>query len=81
MTTMGSCTILMDMMLAVSTFAISRLQVTGVFCNTAIESAHSDRDIRAIEQLNKQTALVRSLKDLFQDPTNLEPRKICSQLQ
>jgi len=41
--------------------------VTGVFCNTAIESANSDRDIRAIEQLNKQTTLVKSLKELFQE--------------
>lgn len=50
----------------IAVFAVMNV-VTGVFCNTAIESANSDRDIRAIEQLNKQTTLVKSLKELFQE--------------
>ncbi|CAJ1347136.1 unnamed protein product [Effrenium voratum] len=50
----------------VTVFAVMNV-VTGVFCNTAIESANSDKDIAALTQLQKQSTLVRSLRRIFKD--------------
>lgn len=41
--------------------------VTGVFCNTAIESAHADKDVAAIKQIHKQAAQVQSLQNIFRE--------------
>mmetsp|Transcript_109916 Transcript_109916/g.262074 ORF Transcript_109916/g.262074 Transcript_109916/m.262074 type:complete len:199 (+) Transcript_109916:2-598(+) len=39
--------------------------VTGVFCNTAIESAHADKEVAAITQIRKQANQVQHLKSIF----------------
>lgn len=50
----------------ISVFAILNV-VTGVFCNTAIESAHADRDIAIMKQLVKKRNQVSALKEIFQE--------------
>mmetsp|Transcript_29087 Transcript_29087/g.68554 ORF Transcript_29087/g.68554 Transcript_29087/m.68554 type:complete len:628 (+) Transcript_29087:36-1919(+) len=41
--------------------------VTGVFCNTAIESAAADKDIAVMKQMRKQAAQVQVLRHVFQE--------------
>ena len=50
----------------ISVFTILNV-VTGVFCNTAIESAHADRDIAIMKQLLKKQKQVNALKEIFQE--------------
>ncbi|CAE7624468.1 Scn11a [Symbiodinium pilosum] len=44
--------------------------VTGVFCNTAIESAAADKDIAVMKQMRKQAAQVQVLKHVFNEINN-----------
>jgi len=41
--------------------------VTGVFCNTAIESAAADKDIAVMKQMNKHAAQVQVLRHVFKE--------------
>lgn len=41
--------------------------VTGVFCNTAIESAAADKDIAVMKQMRKHAAQVQVLKHVFRE--------------
>lgn len=41
--------------------------VTGVFCNTAIESAAADKDIAVMKQMRKHAAQVQVLKNVFRE--------------
>ncbi|CAK9086009.1 Cation channel sperm-associated protein 1 (CatSper1) [Durusdinium trenchii] len=52
--------------IVISVFTILNV-VTGVFCNTAIESAHADRDIAIMKQLLKQKKQVASLREVFKE--------------
>mmetsp|Transcript_50037 Transcript_50037/g.119525 ORF Transcript_50037/g.119525 Transcript_50037/m.119525 type:complete len:626 (-) Transcript_50037:162-2039(-) len=49
--------------------------VTGVFCNTAIESARADKDIAIMKQMHKHEQQVQLLREIFkeidQDESNL----------
>eukprot|EP00913_Durusdinium_trenchii_P030754 g28804.t1 len=54
----------MTLFIIITVFAILNV-VTGVFCNTAIESAHADRDIAIMKQMVKQKAQVEALQDIF----------------
>ncbi|CAJ1357725.1 unnamed protein product [Effrenium voratum] len=45
-------------------FAILNV-VTGVFCNNAIESAQSDKDIAIMKQMHKHESQVRALGEIF----------------
>lgn len=44
--------------------------VTGVFCNTAIESARADKDIAIMKQMHKHEAQVQSLREIFHEIDN-----------
>ncbi|CAE7604158.1 scn4ab [Symbiodinium sp. CCMP2456] len=56
--------------------------VTGVFCNTAIESAHADKDVAAIKQIHKQAAQVQSLQQLGKEfEEAMSQQKMASFLQ
>eukprot|EP00437_Effrenium_voratum_P044066 CAMPEP_0181467484 /NCGR_PEP_ID=MMETSP1110-20121109/37005_1 /TAXON_ID=174948 /ORGANISM="Symbiodinium sp., Strain CCMP421" /LENGTH=558 /DNA_ID=CAMNT_0023592317 /DNA_START=34 /DNA_END=1710 /DNA_ORIENTATION=- len=54
----------MIMFIVITVFAVMNV-VTGVFCNTAIESAHADKEIAVMIQIEKQAAHVRSLQSMF----------------
>eukprot|EP00434_Breviolum_minutum_P032125 symbB.v1.2.028412.t1/scaffold2968.1/size66330/2 len=41
--------------------------VTGVFCNTAIESAAADKDIAVMKQMRKHAAQVQVLRNVFRE--------------
>lgn len=49
--------------------------MTGVFCNTAIESARADKDIAIMKQMHKHEQQVQLLREIFkeidQDESNL----------
>jgi len=46
--------------------------VTGVFCNTAIESAAEDKDIAIMKQMKQQRAQVESLRGFFEKIQTVE---------
>lgn len=48
----------------ITVFAVLNV-VTGVFCNTAIESAHADKDIAIMKQMNKRNAQIEALRHVF----------------
>jgi len=52
--------------IVITVFAVLNV-VTGVFCNTAIESAAADKEIAAITQLKKQQDLSQSLHEIFDE--------------
>ena len=52
--------------IVITVFAVLNV-VTGVFCNTAIESAAADKEIAAITQLKKQQDLSQSLREIFDE--------------
>ena len=50
----------------ITIFAILNV-VTGVFCNTAIESAGADKDIRTLKQIQAKSQQVELLKSVFDE--------------
>lgn len=44
--------------------------VTGVFCNTAIESAHADKEVAAIKQVRSKDQQVEALRQVFSEIDN-----------
>lgn len=52
--------------IVISVFAVLNV-VTGVFCNTAIESAAADKEIAAMTQLKKHQDLAQSLHEIFDE--------------
>jgi len=50
----------------ITIFAILNV-VTGVFCNTAIESAGADKDIRTLKQIQAKSQQVELLKSVFHE--------------
>lgn len=50
--------------IVITVFAVLNV-VTGVFCNTAIESAHADKDIAIMKQMNKRNAQIEALRHVF----------------
>mmetsp|Transcript_5126 Transcript_5126/g.8612 ORF Transcript_5126/g.8612 Transcript_5126/m.8612 type:complete len:570 (+) Transcript_5126:43-1752(+) len=50
-------------------FAILNV-VTGVFCNTAIESAHADKEVATIKQVRSKDQQVESLRQVFSEIDN-----------
>jgi len=50
--------------IVITIFAVLNV-VTGVFCNTAIESAAADKDIAIMKQMHKHEAQVQSLREIF----------------
>ncbi|CAJ1409835.1 unnamed protein product [Effrenium voratum] len=48
----------------ITIFAILNV-VTGVFCNTAIESAGADKEIAIMKQMKKQDAQMETLREIF----------------
>mmetsp|Transcript_30482 Transcript_30482/g.70290 ORF Transcript_30482/g.70290 Transcript_30482/m.70290 type:complete len:618 (-) Transcript_30482:49-1902(-) len=57
---------LMILYIIVSVFAVLNV-VTGVFCNTAIESAQSDKDIAIMKQMRKHDLQVQALRHIFKE--------------
>lgn len=51
---------------ALAVFAILNV-VTGVFCNTAIESAHADKEVATIKQVNSKDQQLDSLRSVFRE--------------
>ncbi|CAL1144918.1 unnamed protein product, partial [Cladocopium goreaui] len=58
--------IFMVIFIVITVFAVLNV-VTGVFCNTAIESANADKDIAVIKQLQKQASHVEALRKIFEE--------------
>jgi len=58
--------IFMVIFIVITVFAVLNV-VTGVFCNTAIESANADKDIAVIKQLQKQASHVKALRKIFEE--------------
>jgi len=56
----------MIIFIVITVFAVLNV-VTGVFCNTAIESASADKDIAIMKQMKKTEAQVNSLKEIFRE--------------
>ncbi|CAE7879744.1 cac [Symbiodinium microadriaticum] len=52
--------------IVIAVFAVLNV-VTGVFCNTAIESASADKEVATIKQARKRAAQVDQLKDIFKE--------------
>lgn len=50
----------------ISIFAVMNV-VTGVFCQTAIESASNDKDVATMKQVNAKSQKVAHLKAIFQE--------------
>lgn len=50
-------------------FAILNV-VTGVFCNTAIESAHADKEVATIKQVRSKDQQVEALRQVFSEIDN-----------
>jgi len=65
-TVSGLAVALMIIFIVITVLAVLNV-VTGVFCNTAIESAHADKDIAAVKQLHKKAAQVQSLRNIFKE--------------
>mmetsp|Transcript_132188 Transcript_132188/g.313384 ORF Transcript_132188/g.313384 Transcript_132188/m.313384 type:complete len:206 (-) Transcript_132188:53-670(-) len=55
----------------ITVFAVINV-VTGVFCNTAIESAAEDKDIAIMKQMKQQRAQVESLRGFFEKIQTVE---------
>jgi len=55
--------------ITITIFAVLNV-VTGVFCNTAIESARADKDIAIMKQMHKHEAQVQSLREIFNEIDN-----------
>ncbi|CAL1135245.1 unnamed protein product, partial [Cladocopium goreaui] len=55
--------------ITITIFAVLNV-VTGVFCNTAIESARADKDIAIMKQMHKHEAQVQSLREIFNEINN-----------
>ncbi|CAE7202465.1 Cacna1c [Symbiodinium natans] len=62
----GIATSLLILYIIVSVFAVLNV-VTGVFCNTAIESAQSDKDIAIMKQMRKHDLQVQALRHIFKE--------------
>lgn len=58
--------ILLILYVIMTIFAILNV-VTGVFCNTAIESAGADKDIRTLKQIQDKAQQVELLKSVFDE--------------
>lgn len=58
--------VLLVLYIIVTVFAVLNV-VTGVFCNTAIESAQSDKDIAIMKQMRKHDAQVQALRHIFKE--------------
>jgi len=58
--------IFMVVYIVMTVFAVLNV-VTGVFCNTAIESANADKDIAVIKQLQKHSSHVEALRKIFEE--------------
>ncbi|CAE7466719.1 unnamed protein product [Symbiodinium pilosum] len=52
--------------IVIAVFAVLNV-VTGVFCNTAIESASADKEVATIKQARKRAAQIDQLKDIFKE--------------
>ncbi|CAK9102459.1 unnamed protein product [Durusdinium trenchii] len=52
--------------ITIAVFAILNV-VTGVFCNTAIESAHADKEVATIKQVHTKDQQVEALRSVFQE--------------
>eukprot|EP00913_Durusdinium_trenchii_P002478 g2290.t1 len=55
---------LMNLYIVIGFFTILNV-VTGVFVNTAIESASADKDIATLKQMHKRVAQMESLRQIF----------------
>jgi len=62
----GIAPYLLILYIIVSVFAVLNV-VTGVFCNTAIESAQSDKDIAIMKQMRKHDLQVQALRHIFKE--------------
>lgn len=58
--------VLFILYIILTVFAVLNV-VTGVFCNTAIESAQSDKDIAIMKQMRKHDAQVQALRHIFKE--------------
>lgn len=56
----------LNLYIVITVFTVVNV-VTGVFCNTAIESAAADKDIAVMKQMRKQAAQVQVLRHVFQE--------------
>lgn len=56
----------MNLYIVIGFFTILNV-VTGVFVNTAIESANTDKDLATLKQMHKRLAQVDNLKQIFQE--------------
>ncbi|CAK8999857.1 unnamed protein product [Durusdinium trenchii] len=52
--------------IVITVFAVLNV-VTGVFCNTAIESAGADREIAIMKQMKKQDQQMETLREIFEE--------------
>eukprot|EP00913_Durusdinium_trenchii_P031409 g29406.t1 len=62
----GLAVVLVMSYITLTIFAILNV-VTGVFCNTAIESAGADKDVRTLKQIQAKSQQVELLKSVFQE--------------
>ena len=58
--------VLFILYIILTVFAVLNV-VTGIFCNTAIESAQSDKDIAIMKQMRKHNAQVQALRHIFKE--------------
>jgi len=65
-TVQGIAPYLLILYIIVAVFAVLNV-VTGVFCNTAIESAQSDKDIAIMKQMRKHDLQVQALRHIFKE--------------
>eukprot|EP00435_Cladocopium_sp_Y103_P071868 s317_g38.t1 len=62
--TFAVCLVLLYVVIAI--FAVMNV-VTGVFCQTAIESASNDKDVATMKQVNAKSQKISQLKTIFQE--------------
>lgn len=58
--------VLLLLYVVITIFAVLNV-VTGVFCNTAIESASADKDVAAVRQVQLKNHQVATLKNIFSE--------------
>ncbi|CAK9076731.1 unnamed protein product [Durusdinium trenchii] len=66
---------LMNLYIVIGFFTILNV-VTGVFVNTAIESASADKDIATLKQMHKRLENIASLREVFHEMDQAETNEI-----
>lgn len=59
----------------IAVFAILNV-VTGAFCNTAIESAHADKEVATIKQVRSKDQQVEALRQIFYEIDNSNQKSV-----